>query len=460
MQQNEMNLYSNVPFGISPEMQKLTHAPYALKMGRNKQGEIYVKPNIFNIAQFLRHQDPFKGCIKWDNFAGKVMTCLYHEDNDFDVWEDEQALRIKHHCIDMYDVDFSLNDIHAAALLVAKENPDNSLLHYLDALTWDGVERIDNMLHDYFGVELNDLTRAYSRKTLIAACARAFATKRKPVKHDAMLVIYGRQGLRKSTALQALCLEKIYDSRYFGDTPIDIKSKDAVMTIQGKLIYEMKELAKRSKDKLTEKAWIDHKLDDVRYPYTKHNVQVARKCIFIATTNENQILTDSTGHRRFWCVEAGAGWTEDKCIDVETLRENAPLLWGEAMHYFKKYKTTKDPKYNWWLSQSLEKLQKEDAENYTQEHPLTAAVVDAIEGLCIDKKLMQYTDAPTTAKIIEDLYKEKNPLRESTKYLEKSTRLNQVIISDILTAKGYKYTRKYIYVGGDLKTKVQVRGWF
>ena len=459
MNTQDLNLYSNIPFGISPELQKLTHAPYAVKMGRNKQGEIYVKPNIFNIAQFLRHQDPFRGCIKWDEFAGKIMTSLYHDNDEFDIWGDEHALRIKHHCIDMYEVDFSAADIHAAALLVAKENPDNSLLEYLNLLTWDGVQRIDTMLHDYFGVENNELTRAYSRKTLIAACARAFATKRKPVKHDAMLVIYGRQGLRKSTALQALCLESEFDARYFGDTPIDIRSKDAVMTIQGKLIYEMKELAKRSKDKLIEKAWIDHTRDDVRYPYTKHNVQVARKCIFIATTNENQILTDSTGHRRFWCVEAGAGWNENRCIDVEALREIAPKLWAEAMHYMKKYYETKAPAFNWYLDQKLEKLQKEDAENYTQEHPLTAAVIDAIDGFCIDQKKNLYTDAPTTAKIIEQLYREKNPLRESTRYLEKSTRLNQVIISDILTAKGYKYTRKYIQLAGN-KTKEQVRGWF
>jgi hypothetical protein len=461
MQQNT-NLYSNVPFGISAELQKLTHAPFAVKMGRNKQGEIYVKPNLFNISQFLRHLPDFAGRIKWDAFASKVMTTLYQDDDETGTWEDEHALRIKHHCIDLYDCDFSIADIHAAAFMVAKENPDNSLLTYLDMLTWDGVLRLDKMLHDYFGVEDNELTRAYSRKTLIAACARAFATKNKLVKHDAMLVIYGRQGLKKSTALQALCLEKEFDTRYFGDTPIDIKSKDAILTIQGKLIYEMKELAKRSKDKTIEKAWIDHKKDDVRFPYTRANVTIPRKCIFIATTNENQILTDSTGHRRFWCVEAGKDWNENRCIDVDQLREDADQLFAEAMFYYKKYKETREAKYNWWLNKEQEQLQKQDAENYTQDHPLTDAVIDAIENLHVEHEQGEYyTAKPTTAQIIEDLYREKNPLKETTKYLEKSTRLNQVIISDILTAKGYTYKRKYIRIGFDFEKKpVQVRGWF
>ena len=453
---NEHNLYSNVPFGISPELQKLTHARYALKMGRSRDGEIYVKSNIFNIAQFLRHQEPFAGHIKYDGFSGKIMTDLWNDDG-FDTWEDEHALRIKHHCIDLYDVDFSLDNIHAAAYLVARENPDNSLLQYLDSLEWDKTERVSYWLQRYFGVKDSPLIQAYSRKTLIAACARAHATKKRPVKHDAMLVIFGRQGLQKSTGLLALCLEAIFGSQYFGDTPLDIKSKDAILTIQGKLIYEMKELAKRTKDKQSEKAWIDHRLDDVRYPYTKNNVKAPRKCIFIATTNENQILTDSTGHRRFWCVEAGKDWDARRKIDTAALREVAPQLWAEAMHYWKKYNETGDAVYNWWLDDDLEVIQQQDAENYTQEHPLTDAVIDAIENL--DNGQGVYFHTPTTARIIEELYKEKNPMRESTKYLEKSTRLNQVIISDILTAKGYKYKRKYIVMSGK-EEKVQVRGWF
>jgi len=457
MSQNiEQHLYSNVPFGISPELQKLTRAHYALKLGRTSQGEIYVKANLFNIAQFLRNHEDFKGSLKFDTFSNKIFTQL---EGSWEEWEDYYATRIKHHCIDLWDVDFKVSDIHAAAEIVAKENPQDDLLQYIRELPekWDGVKRIDTFLHDYFGVHDCELTRAYSRKHLIAGIARANATMKNLIKHDAMIILYGKQGLRKSSALEALCFAKKFGKKYFGDKPLDIRSKDAVQTIQGKFIYEFQELAKRSKDKELEKSWIVEKEDDIRLPYKRCNQRFARKCIFFGTTNNAQILTDATGSRRFWIVETGrckhcAGqidpktgqerthcipWGEREKINVPQLREDAEQLWAEAAEYYRRYKAGESDEQNdftWWLTDEQDELREQDAANFAQEHPLTQAVLEAAENLQI----------PTPARIIEELYKEKNPIHQTTKYLDKSTRLNQVIISDILVAAGYQYTRKMI----------------
>ena len=46
----ELKLYSNAPFGTTPEIQKLCHASYAVKMAKTKYGDIYIKNNLFNIA--------------------------------------------------------------------------------------------------------------------------------------------------------------------------------------------------------------------------------------------------------------------------------------------------------------------------------------------------------------------------------------------------------------------------
>ena len=213
----------------------------------------------------------------------------------------------------------------------------------------------------------------------------------------------------------------------------------------------MKELAKRSTDKRAEKAFIDHQVDDVRLPYKRLNVKIARRCIFIATTNESQILTDSTGSRRFWIVEAGINFKNPKQtrIDTNALADASESLWAEAMICYQKHKTgCTDQDYTWWLNDKEEILHADSSLDYTQVHPLTSAVLDAIEEI---------HGVITVAKIIEELFKEKNILKETTKYLEKSTRMNQIIISDILTANGYKYKRQYVGVGQNRKQK---RGWF
>ena len=111
----------------------------------------------------------------------------------------------------------------------------------------------------------------------------------------------------------------------------------------------------------------------------------------------------------------------------------------------------------WYLTDEEEELREKSAQDFTDPHPLTDAVLDIAERL----------KAPiTTARIIEELYKppkEENPSeyyqnkkqRHNVKHLEKSTRQNQNIINDILQSNGYEYARKK-----DLETEKRVRGWW
>jgi len=105
--------------------------------------------------------------------------------------------------------------------------------------------------------------------------------------------------------------------------------RDAVQSIQGKLIYEIQELAKRSKSQETEKAFLTRKIDDVRLPYKRSNEQFPRRTVFCATTNKKNVLHDATGSRRFWCVDLGS-----KKIDIDQLRKDLPQIWSEALHYY------------------------------------------------------------------------------------------------------------------------------
>jgi hypothetical protein len=78
----------------------------------------------------------------------------------------------------------------------ARANEFHPVCDYLDALVWDGVERINNWMVTYAGTKDTAYTRAVGRLMLIAAVRRV----RKPgCKFDEMVLLEGPQGSLKST---------------------------------------------------------------------------------------------------------------------------------------------------------------------------------------------------------------------------------------------------------------------
>lgn len=209
--------------------------------------------------------------------------------------------------IDWYDMKADKNTILQAVWVVASENSSNPLIDYLDNLEpWDPEKEkplLDTWLIRYFGVIDSVLARAYGRKILIAALARIYlATEKNPVKVDTLLSLYGGQGIKKSTALEALTFYNEFGRRYFSDALLDMSSKDAVQIIQGKVIYELKELAKRTKDRNLEKAFIDMQIDRVRVPWGKLPQNFVRRTVLSSqpTTGRSSAIQQAPGDSGPW----------------------------------------------------------------------------------------------------------------------------------------------------------------
>ena len=212
------------------------------------------------------------------------------------------------------------------------------------------------------------------------------------------------------------------------------KYKEAVQSIQGKLIYEIQELARRSKSVEVEKAFLTRKIDDVRLPYKRANEKFARRTVFVATTNKKNVLHDATGSRRFWCVDLGK-----KKIDIAKLKKDLSLIWSEVLYYY-------DKEEQHYLTDKEEKLREQSAHDFTDPHPLTDAVLEIAERL---------HPPITTARVIQELYSNPDPTKDTMKHLDKSTRQNQNIINDILQSNGYEYGRKK----SEMSDR-RVRGWW
>ena len=363
------------------------------------KNNVYIEPNDLGLKTTIK---VVSGNIieTVRNSRFNVVTLLYkhpyfqslglNEFNRLVYWkgkpiDDNQLSRMATWMESLYDVRPSVSLMLECVNQVAEDKKYNPLAEYFKGKKWDEKPRLETLLEKYFGAQPSKINRAYSKKFFIGAIRRAlYSTIENPVKHDSVLVLFGRQGLKKSTSIETLALKQ----EWFGDVPMDITNKDYVLHLNGRLLYELKEMAKRAKDKKLEKAFIDQKIDCLRLPYGKMRVDIPRKTSFIATTNRLDILNDSTGSRRWWPVMCGyhwdtvgnmIPWPKTKKIDIEGLRKIKDQIWLEAIHY------AKDENEIHYLSDDEEIARTEGRDAFVSLHPFTPLVQTILDNLHDEK---------------------------------------------------------------------------
>jgi predicted P-loop ATPase len=146
------------------------------------------------------------------------------------------------------------------------------------------------------------------------------------VQADYILVLHGKQSRGKSTGMAALCP----DPSYFSDClPADIASKDARQHLSGLWLVELQELTQRKADQNAFKAFISSRVDKFRLPYARTEVELVRKCVFVATVNESEFVTDRSGGRRFWPAEVCLAESDVPGV-VPAIRAERDQVWAEA----------------------------------------------------------------------------------------------------------------------------------
>lgn len=247
--------------------------------------------------------------------------------------------------LELHGINISISNTHSAIVSAAHHHPFNPLQDYLRRIEWDGVQRLDLALRQFFGVEEDEYSKAVSRRFLIGAVARAL----KPgCKMDTMLILEGEQGLKKSTAVAAL-----FGEDWFTDELANLGSKDAGLQVQGVWCVEIAELATLSRAEANQiKEWITRQADRFRPPYGRNVIEAPRQCVLVGTVNpEGGYLKDATGGRRFWPV---------KCqkINVEKIVRWRDQIWAEAVHAFESGE-------KWWFDRNERELaEKEQSARY------------------------------------------------------------------------------------------------
>lgn len=323
-----------------------------------------IKKTINNIVLILENIKGIKGKIALDEFAnrGMVLGSLpWNPEDEKRLWNDVDDAELAR----FLEVGFGITGsekINQALMIVGYKNKFNDVKKYLESQKWDGIKRIDTLLHDYLGVEQNVYTADVMRKSLAAAVGRAIDGS---IKYDYMPILTGAQGIGKSTFLAKLGVE------WFSDSLTNFEGKEAAEIIQGTWINELAELAGFNRSETNAiKQFVTKQHDIYREAYGRRANKYPRRCVFFGTTNENTFLRDTTGNRRFWPVDCGV---EEPTKSVfEDLDDEVGQIWAEAKMLY----TLGEPLY---LSGESDRLAQEAQEGHQEEDAKVGIIQEFLE---------------------------------------------------------------------------------
>lgn len=284
-----------------------------------------VKPTFKNTDLILANDENLQGLIRRNLFDDSLEVSRIpfwrHEHNNSPYFSDtDGAELIKYLEID-YGLRLSQERLATILRTDAEKNAYHPVKNFIEAVEWDGVERIETLFIDYLGADDTHYTRQVTRKWLIAAVARIYDPG---CKFDNMIVLHGTQGIGKSTIARKLA------GRWFNESIQHFRSNDAVLSIQGSWICEVAELSAMSKSSIEEiKAFLSTTVDKIRKPYDRYTSTLPRSSVFLGTTNDDEFLKDQTGNRRFWPV----GTSKDKAtknVFTELTSTEVGQIWAEA----------------------------------------------------------------------------------------------------------------------------------
>ena len=243
-------------------------------------------------------------------------------------WNDSDNAALKVYLSNKYGI-YSPTKTKDAILAVAAERSYHPIKEYLDHLPeWDGTDRVETLLIDYFNATDNSYTRAVTRKMMVAAVARIHHPG---TKFDSVLILNGPQGIGKSTFFAKLAGDWFSDSL----TLTDMKDKAGPEKLQGYWILELGELAgMRKTDVEVVKSFISRSDDKYRASYGVNVESHPRQCIIVGSTNaESGFLRDITGNRRFWPVRiSGDGKRKAWQMSVYDVEQ----IWAETLVLYAK----------------------------------------------------------------------------------------------------------------------------
>ncbi|MFA6718370.1 MAG: virulence-associated E family protein [Prevotella sp.] len=372
-----------------------------------------VKPTFGNVCDILAHDESLKDLV-WYN---ELSNSKEYGKKGGREWRNEDALNMRKYLRNKYDIDISSMVAGDAVDWRADKKKHHPVKEYLQSIlgSWDGIKRVETFWIKYIGEKDDAYTRETAKCFFLAAVTRVIEPG---YKFDYVPVIYGAQGIGKSTLCATLCGKR----EWFGELNT-YDDQQAVEQMNGHWIMEIAELSASNRSEIEQqKAFISATKNCVRLAYRRDPATYQRQCVFIGSTNQREYLKDTTGNRRWWPIDCGEEYDDGlKRFDIERLKGEVDQLWAEAMEMYC------DPDATTELSQEAYLLARERQESKLQSDEWKGVIESFLESKADKQRYsadwdevigafdggdMEDRERVCIAEIWQDCLKMKQPMRK------------------------------------------------
>lgn len=229
-----------------------------------------------------------------------------------------------------------------------------------------------------------EFAQKFGKKWIVGSVASIYGTH-----CPLMLILSGNvQNTGKTEFFRRLpCVEL---KPYFGESKLDAGKDDEILMTQKMWIYDDEMSGKNKKEVARMKELISKQTFSLREPYGRNNVDLDRIATLCGSTNENDILHDPTGSRRFIPIRTNS-------INFEKYNAvNKRELWLEAYSLYKSG-------FDWRLSKEdidYMKPNNEQFESYSLEYELITKYVQPGYSLMTATDIKVLLEEKTKQKLI------------------------------------------------------------
>ena len=200
-----------------------------------------VAKDIGNAVIYLLNDPRWVGCVSYDEFSDRIFWAKSPPALDVEAFpgprkddevSDRDCAYVHHWFARIVGVKFSIDTLLRAIEVAAHQNKVCPPRDYLRGVKWDGVPRLATMFSKYFAAAQSMYAEKVGRWWMISAVARMLEPG---CKADCILILQGKQGSRKSSALGVL------GGKWYSNSLPDVTSKDAQVSLFGSWIVEIPE---------------------------------------------------------------------------------------------------------------------------------------------------------------------------------------------------------------------------
>lgn len=293
------------------------------RLVRDKAGKI--DPTADNLTRSIACADMVKKHIAYDGFKDEIVWAPHDQDWSRAQWAamgDEDMLKLRIELEKRGFKPMGRELLRDSVWSVARDHRIDTAQEWLGRLVWDGTERVARFAAECWGWAPGDYSSAVSRYTWSALAGRIL---RPGVRADMAPILAGPQGLKKTSAIQMM----VPNEEFYVEINLAERDDNLSRRLRGKLVGELEELRGLNSRAVEEiKAFITRRHESWVPKFKEFENRFWRRLIMFGTGNEDEILNDPTGERR---------WLPGHCqfIDLEKIVAWREQLWAEGAVLFR-----------------------------------------------------------------------------------------------------------------------------